>query len=73
MPHTLTFALPINSLTMKDAYIIDGLRTAFGKFRGTLSPIRTDDLLAHVIKELVGRNGNIPAEAYEDAGARSVS
>ncbi len=51
---------------MKNAYIIDGLRTPFGKFRGTLSTIRTDDLLAHVIKHLVGRNKNIPYEAYDD-------
>ena len=51
---------------MKEAYIIDGLRTAFGKFRGSLSTIRTDDLLAHVLKNLVERNENIPLEAYDD-------
>ncbi len=51
---------------LKEAYIIDGLRTAFGKFRGSLSPIRTDDLLAHVLKNLVARQSSIPLEAYED-------
>ena len=51
---------------MKEAYIVDGLRTAFGKFKGTLSTVRTDDLLAHVIRSLVERNANIPKEAYED-------
>ena len=51
---------------MKEAYIIDGLRSAFGKFRGTLAPIRTDDLLAHVLKGLVEKNQAIPTEAYED-------
>ena len=51
---------------MKQAYIVDGLRTAFGKFRGTLSSYRTDDLLAHVIKSLVEKNPNIPLDAYED-------
>lgn len=51
---------------MKQAYIIDGTRTAFGKFRGTLSTIRTDDLLAHVIKALTNNNPNIPKEAYND-------
>lgn len=51
---------------MQDAFIIDGLRTAFGKFRGTLSPIRTDDLLAHVLKALVARQSSIPLAAYED-------
>ncbi len=51
---------------MKEAYIVDGLRTAFGKFRGTLSSIRTDDLLAHVIKGLVEQNSSIPKDAYDD-------
>ncbi|MEL6676459.1 MAG: acetyl-CoA C-acyltransferase [Bacteroidota bacterium] len=51
---------------MKEAYIIDGVRTPIGKFTGTLSPIRTDDLGALVIRELVARNPEIPAEAYED-------
>ena len=51
---------------MKEAYLVDGIRTAFGSFRGTLSPIRTDDLLAHVIKSLVEKNPLIPADAYED-------
>ena len=51
---------------MKDAFIIDGVRTPIGKFTGTLSKIRTDDLGAHVIKALVGRNASIPKEAYDD-------
>lgn len=51
---------------MKEAYIIDGLRTPIGKFTGTLSTIRTDDLGAHVIKAIVERNINIPKEAYDD-------
>lgn len=41
---------------MKEAYIIDGVRTAIGKFTGTLSPVRTDDLAAHVIKALMEKN-----------------
>ena len=51
---------------MKEAYIIDGIRTPIGKFTGTLSTIRTDDLGALVIKALVERNSNIPKEAYDD-------
>ena len=51
---------------MKDAYIIDGLRTAFGSFRGSLSPIRTDDILAQVIRKLVQNNASIPMAAYDD-------
>jgi 3-oxoadipyl-CoA thiolase len=51
---------------MKEAYIIDGIRTPIGRFTGTLSPVRTDDLGALVIKEIVRRNPSIPAEAYDD-------
>jgi len=51
---------------MKEAYIIDGIRTPIGRFTGTLSPVRTDDLGALVIKEIVRRNPSIPMEAYED-------
>ena len=53
-----------NSLT--DAYIYDGGRSAFGRHAGALSPIRPDDLLAHVIKNVVERN-SFDAEAFEDA------
>ena len=41
---------------MKEVYIIDAVRTAIGKYGGTLSTIRPDDLLAHVIKFLLQRN-----------------
>ncbi len=51
---------------MKDAYIIDGIRTPIGSYQGTLSTIRTDDLAALVIAEIVKRNPNIPKEAYDD-------
>ncbi|NNL81080.1 MAG: acetyl-CoA C-acyltransferase, partial [Flavobacteriaceae bacterium] len=51
---------------MNDAYIIDGIRTPIGKFRGGLSPVRTDDLAAHVIRELMYRNPNVPKEAIDD-------
>ena len=51
---------------MEEAFIIDGLRTPFGKFGGTLAPIRTDDLGAIPIKALVHRYPQIPQEAYDD-------
>ncbi|MEM6963528.1 MAG: 3-oxoadipyl-CoA thiolase [Bacteroidota bacterium] len=51
---------------MNMSYIIDGVRTPIGKFTGTLSTIRTDDLGAHVIKTIIERNTNIPKEAYDD-------
>ena len=49
-----------------EAYIIDGVRTPIGNYKGTLGAVRTDDLGAHVIREVVKRNPNIPKEAYDD-------
>lgn len=49
-----------------EAYIIDGVRTPIGKYKGTLSPVRTDDLGAIVIKAIAERNTKIPQEAYDD-------
>ena len=39
-----------------DAYIYDGLRTPIGRHAGGSRAVRPDDLLAGVIKEVVGRN-----------------
>lgn len=51
---------------MKEAYIIDAIRTPVGSFGGTLSPIRTDDLGALVMKELIERNPSLNLEEIED-------
>ena len=51
---------------LAEAYLIDGIRTPVGSFTGTLSPVRTDDLAAQVIRALVERHPNIPPEAYDD-------
>jgi 3-oxoadipyl-CoA thiolase len=50
---------------MKTAFVLDILRTPIGKYAGTLSSIRPDDLIAHAIKELVKRN-SIPQDQIED-------
>jgi len=48
---------------MANAFIIDGVRTPIGSFTGSLSPVRADDLAAHVIKSLMARHASIdPAE-----------
>ncbi len=44
---------------MNPAYIVNGVRTAIGNFGGTLSTIRTDDLAAFVLKELVKKNPSV--------------
>ena len=36
-----------------DAYLLDAVRTPFGRFRGGLSGVRTDDLAAAPITELL--------------------
>jgi 3-oxoadipyl-CoA thiolase len=41
---------------MKNAYIIDGIRTPIGKIGGALSAVRPDDMVADLIRELVKRN-----------------
>ncbi|MEL0083595.1 MAG: acetyl-CoA C-acyltransferase [Gammaproteobacteria bacterium] len=41
---------------MLDAYIYDGARSPFGKYCGSLAPVRPDDLAAGVIRALVERN-----------------
>lgn len=49
-----------------EAYIVDGIRTPIGVFGGSLSSVRTDDLAALVIKELVNRNPQLPTDAIDD-------
>ncbi|MGQ7815289.1 acetyl-CoA C-acetyltransferase [Metapseudomonas furukawaii] len=50
---------------MPEAYIVDALRTPTGRRKGGLSHIHAADLGAHVLRELVARNG-IPDEDYDD-------
>jgi len=49
-----------------DAYIIDALRTPIGKYAGTLSTVRPDDLAAHVVKAIVARNEWLDPNQIED-------
>lgn len=48
------------------AYIIDIVRTAVGKFGGTLSTVRPDDLAAHAIQSLLKRNPGMNPALLED-------
>lgn len=51
---------------IKDAYIIDAIRTPIGNFGGTLSAVRPDDLGALVMKELINRNSTLNPSEIED-------
>ncbi len=46
---------------MREAVIVDCLRTPIGRHRGGLAPVRPDDLAALVIRTLVDRTGIDPA------------
>jgi len=51
---------------MKEVVIVDAVRTPIGKYKGALKSVRPDDLGAIVIKALLERNPNLPAEQIED-------
>ncbi len=51
---------------MRDAYIIDTIRTPVGKFGGSLATVRTDDMAAMTIAEIVKRNSSLDPAAIED-------
>ncbi|MDO7433609.1 3-oxoadipyl-CoA thiolase [Acinetobacter baumannii] len=51
---------------MKNAYIIDAIRTPFGRYAGGLAPVRADDLGAVPIKALIQRNPSIDWEQVDD-------
>lgn len=53
-------------MKMKDVFIVDAIRTPIGNFGGTLAPVRTDDLAAIPIRELMRRNPNLDPSAIED-------
>src|SRR3989304_1018331 len=46
---------------MRDAVIIDAVRTPIGRRGGALKDVRPDDLAAHVLRSIVERNGLRPA------------
>jgi 3-oxoadipyl-CoA thiolase len=51
---------------MRNVYVIDAIRTPIGKYGGALSTVRPDDLLAHVIRDLMARNQHIDPADIED-------
>ena len=51
---------------MKEAFIIDGVRTPIGSFGGSLSGVRADDLAAHVLQKLLERHPGLDSAAIAD-------
>ncbi len=51
---------------MTDAFLIDGIRTPVGRYGGSLSSVRTDDLGAIPIAALIERNPGVDWAAVDD-------
>ncbi|CAH1665693.1 3-oxoadipyl-CoA thiolase [Chelatococcus asaccharovorans] len=51
---------------MSDAFICDYVRTPIGRFGGSLSSVRADDLAAIPLKALVARNPSVDWEEVDD-------
>jgi len=51
---------------MAEAFICDYIRTPIGRFGGSLSSVRADDLGAVPLRALIERNGSVDWEAIDD-------
>ena len=51
---------------MTEAFICDAVRTPIGRYGGSLSAVRADDLAAHPIRALIERNPNVDWAEVED-------
>ncbi|HRD54124.1 MAG TPA: 3-oxoadipyl-CoA thiolase [Flavobacteriales bacterium] len=51
---------------MKEAYIVDAIRTPIGSFAGSLAPVRADDLAAHALRELMKRSPSLDPGGIDD-------
>ncbi len=51
---------------MNHAFIVDAIRTPFGRYGGALSSVRTDDLGAIPLKALMARNPRVDWQAVTD-------
>ena len=51
---------------MSDAFICDAIRTPFGRYGGTLSSLRADDLGAIPMRALMERNASVDWSAVDD-------
>jgi len=49
-----------------EAYVVDGVRSPIGNFGGQLSPVRTDDLAAHVLRQLLARHPQLDPAVISD-------
>jgi acetyl-CoA C-acetyltransferase len=52
--------------TSKQAFLVAGVRTPFGRYGGSLAAVRPDDLAAHVLRELTGRLPSVDWDELDD-------
>src|SRR5437588_1970139 len=51
---------------MSTAYVLDAIRTPFGRYGGGLSAVRPDDLAAHAVRTLLDRSPALDPERIDD-------
>ena len=51
---------------MSSAYILDAIRTPFGRYGGGLSGVRPDDLAAHVVRSILQRSPHVDGEQIDE-------
>jgi acetyl-CoA acetyltransferase family protein len=51
---------------MNPAYVLDAIRTPFGRYGGALAGVRPDDLAAHVVGALLGRLPELDPERVDE-------
>jgi acetyl-CoA acetyltransferase family protein len=51
---------------MPDAYVLDAIRTPFGRYDGALAGVRPDDLAAHAVRALLERSPSVDPARIDD-------
>src|SRR5436305_9606917 len=51
---------------MTASYVLDAIRTPFGRYGGALAEVRPDDLAAHVVRALLDRSPSLDPKTIDD-------
>ena len=66
MTSVWSLATALGCASVTDAYVLDAVRTPFGRYSGALAGVRPDDLAAHVVRAIVERSPGLDPAAIED-------
>jgi acetyl-CoA acyltransferase len=61
------------SRSVRDVVFVDGVRTPFGKAGSMYEETRADDLIVKVIRELLRRNPNLPADRVDEVALAATT